>query len=222
MKMKACLNYIILYLLLLQGLSQILFAQTNSPVLTTNTLIKSTACDTSGVNILFRQSTEIYQKDPLTAIQYCLNARDICEKINYLPGKAEAYAWLGFLYHEQGQVQEALNDYHMALRIQEEIKDKPGMATTLNNIGSIYMDQRRPTEEREYYNRSLKIQEEIGNKEGVAIALNNIGLTYNNQQKNNEALTFYFRALNIWEELNIQNGVATTLTNIGAIKRQQG
>lgn len=165
---------------------------------------------------------EVYEAQPLKAMQYCLKAKEVSEKINYTRGKSEAYSWLGFLFDQQGQVQEALNYNHLALKIQEELNDKKGMATSFNNIGSIYMNLGRRKEELYYYQRALKIHEETGNNEGIAIVLNNIGLTYNNLRKDNEALTYYFRSLNIWEELNHQNGIATSLTNIGAIKRQQG
>lgn len=211
------------YLILCTLLNFCQLALSAQQVEKTDTLIlNNVRFDTTYVTSLFTLMNEVYEDRPLKAMQYCLKAKEVSEKINYQRGKSEAYSWLGFLFQEQGQLEEALNYNHRSLKMQEALNDKKGMASTLNNIGSIYMDLGRRKEELYYYRRALKIHEEIGNKQGIAVVLNNIGLTYNNLRKDNEALTYYFRSLKISEELDNKNGIATALTNIGAIKRQQG
>ena len=73
-----------------------------------------------------------------TAIVFCEKAKDYSEKANYIDGRAESYAWLGYLANCKGNIIKSLEYNHKSLELQEETNNVAGMATSYNNIGAIY------------------------------------------------------------------------------------
>ena len=178
--------------------------------------------DTTLVLTYFEIINYHYLVDPDTAIVICKKAEMISERLDYQKGRAESYAWLGYLVQGKGYISLSLEYSNKSLKIFEEIGNKKAIATALSNIGFIYKNQGIIKEALDYYSRSVKIKEEIGDKIGLAQALNNLGIIHENQGKTTEALNYHNRSLKIGEEIGDKKGIATSLTRIGMIYYNQG
>jgi serine phosphatase RsbU (regulator of sigma subunit) len=128
----------------------------------------------------------------------------------------------GFIYNNQGNVEQALKYFFRSLKIYEEIKNDKGVARASNNIGLIYHEQGNIPMALKYYHKALKIREDIGNKPGIANSLNNIGFIYESQENVPMALMYLNRSLSIYKELEDKQGIAASSNSIAAIEQRQG
>ncbi len=137
------------------------------------------------------------------------------------------YNNLACLYNNQGNYDEALKFFKMALVFCENMLGKahPHTAKTYNNIGSIYKAKGEYDEAMKCYLIALAIREHIlGNAHpDIATSYNNIGGLYQIQGNYDEALKFYKTALGIREySLGKDHpSTATTYNNIGSVYQLQ-
>ncbi len=185
------------------------------------TNLKVVTTDTSRVNTLIELANTYYLSVPSKAMEYSLQARDLSKKINFKKGLSNSYGFLGYLYQQKGEINEALNYSKLSLEIFEELNDKKNTAQILNNIGFMYMNLGQVKNALEYYDRSLKIREATNDKAGIANSLNNMGMVYRNQNQLEDALNYYQRSLRIRTEINDKKGIATCFSNIGGIYKNE-
>ncbi len=93
--------------------------------------------DTTVVLTYFEIINYYYLSDPDTAIIICKKAEKISERLNYLFGKSESYAWLGYLHQGKGNIELSLEYSNKSLKNFKEIGDKKSISTALSNIGYI-------------------------------------------------------------------------------------
>ena len=85
-----------------------------SPVDSLLSILKTAKEDTNKVNILFQLSEQCVVEDIL---KYAQQSLALAEKLKYEKGIANAYNNIAFVYHNQGQIQKALEYYAEALAI---------------------------------------------------------------------------------------------------------
>jgi tetratricopeptide (TPR) repeat protein len=187
------------------------------------TVIKSAEEDSNKVNTLNLLAWEIvlttgdYEK----TVEYCNQAIQLSEKINYKKGHAKALNILGAAYMFQGDYPTALQNYEASLVIKKEMEDKKGIASAYSNIGLVYMYQGDYPKSLKNLKSALKMETELDDKEGMAGSYNNIGVVYEELGNYPEALNNYLESLKMKEEVGDKKGIANTLSNIGAIKELQ-
>lgn len=184
-------------------------------------VLKRPAADTAKVKTYIAIAEQYYISSPPTAIKYCIQAKDLSERIRFQDGLANAYGWLAFLFEQEGNIEKALQYNYKALAISIKAKNKKDQGTILNNIAAIYKDQGKIIEALNFHQRSLLIKKEIGDKNGISASYNNIGLIYSSQGKIEEALDYYSRSLKIEEDLKNAEGISTGLGNIAAVYKDQ-
>ncbi|MBL4658049.1 MAG: tetratricopeptide repeat protein [Flavobacteriales bacterium] len=178
-------------------------------------------------------STALYLSNRDTIIPLCIKAKEIAErnlatnptgilKNRYLLCLADALNNIGFVYNSQGNIPQALENFHNSLKIRDEIGDKTRIAISLNNIGFIYRDQDDIEKALEYFQKSLDIKEDLGNKKGMAVSYNNIGLIHHELGDSAKTILYFQKSLKIREELGNKAGIAESLNNIGCIYKTQG
>ncbi len=181
--------------------------------------------DTNKVNILL-QLIEIITDDnvwPKYNDQMLHVSEKLIESENALirrkgqKGLADAYNNIGFIYNNQGDIPNALENFRKSLSMQEKLGDKVGVAESMSNIGVIYYFQNELSKALDYYLKSLKIRESIGDKDGIANSLNNIGNLFYTQNNMTRALYYSTRSLKIQEEIGDYEGMAYSLNNLGGI-----
>ena len=144
------------------------------------------------------------------------------ERIAFKTALAGAFNNIGYVYDIKGSISKALENYHHALKLQQEIGAKEGIASSLNSIAYLYVNQGDSTRALEYYHKSLKIEEALGSKQRMATSLTNIGAIYGDQNDISLALEYYHRSLKMYEEIGYKEGMASSLNNIGVIYSGEG
>jgi len=131
------------------------------------------------------------------------------------------YSWalnnIGFVYHSNGEIKNALSYFNDALQIQREIKDSVGIASSLNNLAYILESQGDIYSALNFHHESLKINEIRKDSMLIATSLNNIGIIYRNQSETKKAYDYFKRASNIQIRVNDQEGLISSLNNLGAV-----
>jgi len=188
------------------------------------TLLKNAKHDTTRIRLRY----EIGEEAQIFRITYWDSLRADAVKYKMKKYEANSLNNIGYIYQNQGLVEQGLEYYMQALKVREEIGDVKDIAYTLNNLGSTYYNQGQLEKALEYYEKSLKIQEKIGDKKGIAYSFNNIGSVYDQQgkgEKNNpqrsvlfkKALEYYIKGFKIREAIGDKPGIGTSLNNIGSI-----
>lgn len=123
----------------------------------------------------------------------------------------------GYLFHNLGDITQALDYFHQSLKVQEELGDKMGLAYSLNNLGVIYNNQGDLVRALEYYEKSLKIREQINDKRGIAQSLSNIGTALEKRGDRSQALRYFYKSLRIRESIGDKFGQGYSLESIGTL-----
>ncbi|UKN02188.1 tetratricopeptide repeat protein [Paracrocinitomix mangrovi] len=171
--------------------------------------------DTTKVWTLLEKALYFYISNPDSALSLCENAKELSEKNDFIAGKGESYAWIGFLSQRQGNILKALEYNHKSLKIKETLKDSNGMSTAYNNIGVLYDDQGDYENALLYYNKALIINKALNNLGSVATCYNNIGFIKFSNGEIDEGLSDMRTSLEICKEIKDKNGEAISLSNLG-------
>ncbi len=130
---------------------------------------------------------------------------------------AAAISNMGIDSENKGDIPQALDYYHQALKIRKSIADKQGIADSYNNIALIYDNQRDIGLAMEYNLKSLKLREEIGDPASIGNSLVNLsGLCYY-KKRYLTALDYAKRALKLLDESGDKFGCATAHNNLSGI-----
>ena len=93
--------------------------------------------DTVVVNSLIEIVNYFYLQNPDTALVICEKAKAISERVNFIKGQAQSYAWLAYLLNQKGDYFTSLEYNLKSLEIYEDIGDKNNISLCLNSIGFI-------------------------------------------------------------------------------------
>jgi tetratricopeptide (TPR) repeat protein len=125
---------------------------------------------------------------------------------------------IGYIYQQQGELEQALRYYERTLILDEQVGDPASIATTLNNIGYVYDAQGELEQALRYYERALTFYEQVGNPASIATILNNIAYVYQQQESVEQAIVYLNRALSLYERLwsGFEADVAEELETLAA------
>ena len=104
-------------------------------------LIEHSEDDTNKVLTMFKLSKQLEKTDLKKAIVNSKKAKELSEKIGYLPGVANALKLVGIEHYFIGDYADALIQWQEAKFAYEKIKDTSGVANILSNMGAIYHNQ---------------------------------------------------------------------------------
>ena len=128
---------------------------------------------------------------------------------------SNAYNTLGTISYHKGDLENALTNYIIALRIIERQDDVSRVAKLYNNISNIYMVQKKYDKSLEYNLKSLELKQQLTDSFGMAHSYNNIGYVNREIGKYADALEFYDKALKIFTNANNKLMMANVYANIG-------
>src|SRR4030095_939581 len=99
----------IVLIAILLFIKQLLFAQDKQVVDSLRKQLYKEMPDSARVNLMLEGfAMQYYLSDPQQAIDYCLQALELSEKINFENGIGSSLGWLAFLYEQQGQINKAI------------------------------------------------------------------------------------------------------------------
>jgi len=176
-----------------------------------------TATGTERIDVLNELYKEYRNSEPLEALNYTLEARDLSKSINYQKGLGRALNNLGVYYKNLGDYDNSLQHFLQSLAIQEELIDTERIGFTLSNIGILYSIKREYDKALNSFQSALKIFEEMGNIEFQVGAMNNIGNVHYEKGEVDRALEIYLEAMALLEENDQLQNAFDVLNNIGNI-----
>ncbi len=178
--------------------------------------------DTVRVDLLTALAFGNYYNNPIQALKYSFEARDLADSLNYHKGQAESYRQIGLAYWAQGDVATAVSYYLIGLRIAQESHIPQTEADLTGNIGTAYTGLGDFDQALIELKRARLLQQKLKNEWREASVLNNIGDAYKSLRKYDSAIYAYSIALRKSEEQNYTLGMATNLRNIGNVYELQG
>ncbi len=130
---------------------------------------------------------------------------------------ASTYLNLGSVYKELLDYNEALENYHGALKIYVELDKKVPLSAVYNNLGLIYQEKAEYINAIEYFDKSLSIKTILGDRAGKASTLHNLGLIYMEFNEYDKAKEYLNKSIKIEKENNNIRGLANSYVEMGEI-----
>lgn len=132
-------------------------------------------------------------------------------------GLAATYNNIGLIFESINNLEKAIENYTLSLKIQEEIMDKVGAANSYNNLGVIYYNKFNYEKALENYQIAKEIYAELNDQQGIASILSNEGIIFKIVKNYDRALENHLLSLKIRGEINDKIGVASSYSNLGSL-----
>ena len=145
------------------------------------------------------------------------NAVNLARQVGATALLPELYANLGDILVMKDQLEEARNNYEMAVTLLDEEKQPETLVGILVVLGNIHLVRDEIPDAMETYMKAVSIAERINAKENLAFLYNNIGLIYFRTLDYKEALDYYLKASKLFESTHDSATLANVLLNIGLI-----
>src|SRR5215471_19014959 len=135
---------------------------------------------------------------------------------------------LGDLFLQQGNEEQALEQYRKALKLFEELEArvdvKLKVTSALGKIADVLTRQGNYKQALDYYQKNLALFEELdaGAASALALILRRIGDNYALQGLPQQALESYQKSLRLFQEEEHKPGIAATLDRIAALYSARG
>ncbi len=175
------------------------------------------ATGTNRIDVLNELYKEYRNSEPLQALNYTLDARDLARSINYQKGLGRALNNLGVYYKNLGDFDNSLDHFLQSLAIQEALNDTERIGFTLSNIGILYTIKSEYDKALNSFESALGIFEGMDNIGFQVGAMNNIGNVHYENGEVDRALEIYLQAMALLEQNGQLHQAFDVLNNIGNI-----
>lgn len=197
-------------------------AQTNRPVDSLLSLLKTAKQDEGKVNVLITLNRQFWQRSEYwKSKKYAEEALALSEKLDFRKGMANAYQSLGEAERVEGNFAKALKNYMLSLNIWEELGNKKGVGFCYTSMGIIYARQGNHAAALKNHLAALAICKEVNDRPGLAGSYNQLGLSYSVEGRYDEAMECHRTSLKIWKEIGNKRNIALCYNNIGLICLKQ-
>lgn len=139
-----------------------------------------------------------------------------------LIARSRIYRRMGFLHETIGNLDKAIQDYQISLKIRESLGDFAGKAAILHSMGNIFTVRGDLNHAGRLYKESLEINLRLDNQEGKAAALHSLANIAALQGNLSEAETLLREALEIKENLGDLQSKAITMDAMARIFIMRG
>lgn len=136
--------------------------------------------------------------------------------------EAMAFVQMASSYYVRGKLNEALEEFEVALALFKKAKNEKGIADVLTNMGAVRLYLGQHDEALDLYQQGLKVHIKLNDSTAIANDINAMGAIEMARGDLANAAELYTEALHILEKLKNKRGVATGLSNLGALQMQQG
>ncbi|WP_375560775.1 tetratricopeptide repeat protein [Bernardetia sp. OM2101] len=176
--------------------------------------ILPTQTDTARAHTLYDLAYVYRYSEPQKAKKYVKEAiLEATPKQSYI--LAPALNLLGMFLKHEGDYQEALRVFLLALPLQKKVDNKVSLASLNNDIGLLYKNTGDFERALPYYNDALEICEEIKMHKGSGMILNNIGVIHQELEEYEQAKPYYFAAIEKGKIIQDSSVFATAFGNLG-------
>ncbi len=159
--------------------------------------------------------------DHFKSLEFLKQAQRLSEKENNLSIQALILNETGRVKAAHGKLDEASEDYELALDYARRLKQRGHEADALIHLGQIFTRKTKNKEALSSYKKALAIYRSLKDKANEAVALNEVGEMYRLMKNYDRALANHVAALEIRQAMNDENGLAESYNNIGALYFEQ-
>ena len=213
-KKSYCASKGLLYIILL--VPMLLMSQQQIEKKGSDPLQNAIKTDSVEVEQLLKKSEQLRNTNPDSSIILAKQAMELADGIKYQPGKAKGFKWIGAVYYDRGDYQEALDNFTRSLRIFEIQKDTSMISNLQNNIGSVHNSIGDYPTALKFFINSLRNGEIAKDSLRIGTALLNIGTVYSEEKETYpEAIENYDRSIDIFEKIEYVQGFAVANINFG-------
>ncbi len=178
--------------------------------------------DTGIVRELLLISDNIAFSHPDSAIQYCEEALEQAEQLNYDYGKIWAYNNLGSAYWVKGNYVSSLEYFQKIIDFAEQKGDTAYAAKGLGNIAVIYIDLDDLDLAYDYTHKALRSYYTVKDTAGIAVSTNNLGIIFEKREYYDSALYYFDIAATYWGYQNDKNWLTLVESNRSNIYAKKG
>lgn len=126
-------------------------------------------------------------------------ALKIFEELNDTSGIVLSHKWLGSVFRQKNDLEEALKSYFLAMELAEGIKFDFEIPKITQNIANIFLDQGQYDKAIEYFMKCCNL---ITSASAQSICLANTGFAYQKKGDNDSALKYYKRSIALCKSIN--------------------
>jgi len=142
-------------------------------------------------------------------------ALDLAKTERIKEAEAHVHGQLANMYRDLGEHPKALEEYSIAIDLEDQLGNKGGWAANLANMANLFIYSGDYPAALERYNKALDVQRELGQRQNIAVVTGNIGNIHLGLHEWDAALEHYHRALAEHEAMDDRLGMIRVLTNIG-------
>lgn len=129
---------------------------------------------------------------------------------------------LGMLHAVSGDLDQAIDHYHLSLRAHERAGDARGQAVAHHNLGLAAIDRKKWKQAERHFLESLRLARETGDRHLEALCLLNRSEILIAQQRYDEARTTTEEALQLFGQLESEIDKADAYRMLGVVFRETG
>lgn len=166
--------------------------------------------------------TCFYMGDYAKALEYGQQSLWSCEQSGNDHRAGTVLNYIGNIYREMGDVQEASRCYHESLARKRACGDKAGEAYPLSGLGNLYLDDGKYLRALTFHQKALFIWCRTSDRKNMAVALHNIGEIHFKMKRFEAAATFFSRAIHLAKSMGDRRSEAFLLLAQGGLAAAQG
>lgn len=187
-------------------------------------LLQNEKQDTSRVLLFEELSFAYLTSKPDAALLLAEEGLALSEKTGFKKGEAISLNRIGTVLNSTGNYPHALENFLLALEINESINNKDGIMRNLGNIGNVYANQGDYREALNYSFKEKNIAEAAADEDLRVITLLSIGDTYEKMDRLDSARIYTHQAHELALSMRNNEYTGIALNNLGNIysKMNQG
>ena len=155
--------------------------------------------------------------DTYKSLEFLKLAQRLSEQENNLTIQALILTETGRVKAAHGNIDEAFDDYELALDYARQLNQPGHEADALIHTGQLLTRKKKTSEALSSYKRALAIYRSEKDKMNEAVALNEVGEMYRVMKNYERSLANHVAALEIYQALKDDNGLAQSYNNIGVL-----
>ncbi len=175
--------------------------------------------DTARLHYLFEIGFN--ENSPKVSIEYVDELLTFSTKLNEKMWLYKGHFLKGNILRLQGNLNDAMSNYLIGLRIAVELEHKSGIGESNMALGDIYSIEGNHSNSLYYYNKAIIILRESLDSITLASALLNAGDEYFNANKLDSAILYFEESGQIFQNQDYLIGTAYNLGNVGMVYAKQ-
>jgi len=154
--------------------------------------------------------------DDSETLKWYNEALRILEQSDSQPSlKLKIISSIGKVYYNQGDLENALKNWEVALNLADQLNDLPGKALMRSNLGFVFQSWHSDNRAINYFEESLVYARELQDDPLIFIILNNMGLVYRILGNETDSIKCYEEALKTQESQKKPQEMGNILSELG-------